>query len=302
MKRAAVIATAGLAVGGALGAFYQYVFGREPGVLSVILDRKGHHADYYEHRDSDAQRLRQDNSCLRFTTYSPEGLELRGFYYPCGEAPCGKIAFLVHGYRSEHAEAAGMYREYYRSRGFDLFCCDNRACGESGGQLVGYGVYESGDCLRWIDFLRRRFGSDIQIALHGFSMGGATVLLMSDRVPENVRFIVSDCGFSAMRALLKPRLGPLYWPLRLVNDFAAGYDFAAADVRPHLLRAKTPVLFIHGCEDRTVPTWMGRELYALCPTQKDCLFVENARHVESFHRAPEAYAEKLDGFIGRYFS
>ena len=103
-----------------------------------------------------------------------------------------------------------------------------------------------------------------------------------------------------MRALMEPRLGPLYWPLRLYNLAVEGYDFSDADVRPQLAGAKVPLLFIHGCEDRTVPTWMGRQLYELCPTEKDCLFVENARHVESFHRAPEEYAGKLDGFIERY--
>ena len=60
------------------------------------------------------------------------------------------------------------------------------------------------------------------------------------------------------------------------------------------------MLFFHGTEDRTVPFHMGEELYELCPTEKDCLFVPGARHVESMHVDPESYAEKLDGFIKRY--
>ena len=50
----------------------------------------------------------------------------------------------------------------------------------------------------------------------------------------------------------------------------------------------------------TFPFYMGEELYELCPTEKDCLFVPGARHVESMHVDPEGYAEKLDGFIKRY--
>ena len=45
---------------------------------------------------------------------------------------------------------------------------------------------------------------------------------------------------------------------------------------------------------------MGKELYELYPGAKDHLFVEGAHHVESMHRAPEAYAAKLDEFIGKY--
>ena len=71
-------------------------------------------------------------------------------------------------------------------------------------------------------------------------------------------------------------------------------------VRENLKRTDKPVLFFHGTEDRTVPFYMGEELYKLCPTEKDCLFVPGARHVESMHVDPEGYAEKLDGFIKRY--
>ena len=71
-------------------------------------------------------------------------------------------------------------------------------------------------------------------------------------------------------------------------------------MRPNLKNAKVPILFCHGSEDRTVPVGMGRQLYELCPTPKDILIVEGARHVESYHRSPAAYEEKLDEFISRY--
>ena len=163
-----------------------------------------------------------------------------------------------------------------------------------------YDYYESGDCLRWIDFLRRRFGGDIQIVLHGFSMGGAIVLKMSDRVPENVRFIVSDCGYVSGREVLAPRLGPLDIPLRPINRLVGGYDLTDTEVRSNLSRCVTPILFAHGMEDRTVPFPMGEELYSLCPSEKDSLFVPSARHIESCYLAPEAYEKKLDEFIARY--
>ena len=85
-----------------------------------------------------------------------------------------------------------------------------------------------------------------------------------------------------------------------MNRVISGYDMDDTDVRENLRHTDKPVLFFHGTEDRTVPFHMGEELYKLCPTEKDCLFVPGARHVESMHRAPEAYAAKLDEFIGKY--
>lgn len=281
------------------GELYRYVFCREGSpLLTPLLDKKGHAEDYYLHRDGTAAVLRTLPR-EEFTLLSSRGKMLRGFYYPGGGA--GKrIAFLVHGYRSEHAETAGMYRDYYSSRGFDLFCCDHEAHGESEGRFIGFGVYEPEDCLNWIRVLLERFGPDVKIVLHGFSMGAATVMEMAPRCPDNVRFIVEDSGFCDAQSQLRGQLGPLYPPLRALHRLFAGLDLRRADVRPALDRSRVPILFVHGQEDRTVPFENGPLLYEGYGGEKDCLFVPGARHVESMHAAPEAYARKLDAFMEKY--
>ena len=302
MKKLPVIAAASaLSLSCLTYELYRYVFrrGGSP-LLNPILDSKGHERDFYAHRDSAAARLRglpQERLEIR----SVRGETLRGFYFP-GAGGGKRIAFLVHGYRSEHADAAGMYYDYYVSRGFDLFCCDNTAAGESGGRAIGFDLYESEDCLRWLSYLRRRFGDDVQIILHGFSMGGATVLQMSSRCPENVRFLVADSAYMDASALLKAKLGPLYSLMRGLNRIIEGYDLAATDVRASLQAARVPILFVHGLEDRTVPPAHAEQLYLLYSGEKDCLFVPEARHVENMHAAPEAYEAKLDRFIEKYIS
>ena len=217
------------------GELYRHVFCREGSpLLSPLMNGKSHKPDYYAHRDGDAEKLRR-LPCQRFELRSGRGALLRGYYYP-GGGEGKRIAFRVHGYRSEHAETAGMYYETYRSRGFDLFCCDHEAHGESEGRFIGFAAFEDGDCLRWIDFLRRHFGDDVQI-----------------------------------------------------------------DARPALTKARIPILFVHGREDPMVPFRNAPALYESYGGAKDCLFVDGARHVECMHVAPEAYAEKLDGLIRKYF-
>ena len=299
MKKKTLVLTASAAAV-LTGELYRYVFCRSGSPLfNLFSDNKNHVRDFTLYRDGAAERLRtapQERMCIR----SDRGEELCGFYLPCGEKPSGKIAFLVHGYRSDHAEAAGMFMDYYHSRGFDLFCCDHTASGESGGKLIGYDVYESQDCLKWLSYLTGRFGENVQIVLQGFSMGGATVLKMSDRVPENVRFIVSDSGFMNVGSLLSKRLYFMVQPLRAINRLTAGYSLKDTDVRPNLARCHTPVLFVHGMEDHTVPADVGQALYSFCPAEKDHLWVPEARHVESMYVAPEEYAAKLDSFIEKY--
>ena len=283
------------------GELYRHVFCREGSpLLSPLMNGKSHRPDYYAHRDGDAEKLRR-LPCQRFELRSGRGALLRGYYYP-GGGEGKRIAFLVHGYRSEHAETAGMYYETYRSRGFDLFCCDHEAHGESEGRFIGFAAFEDGDCLRWIDFLRRHFGDDVQILLHGFSMGACTVLKMADRCPENVKAIVEDSGFRDAPEQLRGMLGPFYPPLRLLHRLIAGVDLREGDARPALTKARIPILFVHGREDPMVPFRNAPALYESYGGEKDCLFVDGARHVECMHVAPEAYAEKLDRLIRKYFA
>ena len=293
-----------LALAGAAAGFveelYRYTFCREGSrLLAPFLDKKGHEPAYYAARDSAAEALRR-RPRERMELRSARGEKLVGYYYPAsGEGK--RIAFIVHGYRSEHAETAGLYEPYYASHGFDLFCCDHTAHGESEGRLIGFDAYEWEDCLQWLELLRRRFGEDVQIVLHGFSMGAATVMKMSAHCPKQVKFIVEDCGYASAAGQLRASLGPLYPLMRFLNRCIARYDLSDTDVRESLSRARLPILFVHGREDRTVPFSNGETLYAMYPGAKDCLFVEGARHVESMYVDPAGDESKLNTFTKQYF-
>ena len=283
------------------GELYRYTFRREGSrLLSPLLDKKGHEEAYYLRRDAAAEALRHQ-SRTKLQIRSARGELLTGYYYPAG-AKGKRIAFIIHGYRSEHAETAGMYYDYYASRGFDLFCCDHTAHGESEGRQIGFDYFESADCLLWIDELCRRFGSDTQMILHGFSMGAATVLKMSSQCPSQVKMIVADCGYTSGETQLKSSLGPMYPIMRGLNRIIAGYDLRDTDVRPSLRQSHLPILFVHGKKDRSVAFSNGETLYDMYPGPKDCLFVDDARHVECMYVDPKGYESKLDAFIHQYLS
>ncbi len=302
MKRWYLLPAAAVGAASVLTAeLYRYTFCRKGSrLLAPFLDKKGHEPDYYLRRDAAAQRLRERKS-ERMEISSARGEKLRGWYFPLG-GEGKRIAFLIHGYRSEHAEAAGLYLDYYASRGFDLFCCDHTAHGESEGRLIGFDVYECEDCLRWVDTLIRRFGPDTRLVLHGFSMGAATVMKMSSRCPEQVRFLVADCGYVSAEEQLRASFGRFYGVMCALNRRLAGYDLSETDVRPSLMASDKPILFVHGRDDTSVPFFNGAQLYKLYQGPKDCLFVDGARHVESMYVAPALYARKLDGMSKAYLA
>lgn len=299
LKTALVLPAAGAAL--FTEELYRYLFCRNSSALfTKLFDTKGHEEAYYVWRDERAARQRAARQQV-FTMKLGKGEERKGFYFPNG-ADGKKIAFVVHGYRSEHAETAGVCLDYYRSRGIDVFCCDHVASGESQGRFIGFDVLETRDCLRWVDFLVEHFGADTQIILHGFSMGAATVLQMSSHCPENVKFIVEDSGFISARAALRHQIGPMYQPMRVLNRAIAGYDLDDSDVTESLAKATLPILFVHGRDDMLVPFENGPALYERYQGEKDCFFPENTRHIESMYTCPEEYARKLDGFAARFLT
>lgn len=278
---------------------YRYLFCRNSSKLfEKLFDSKGHEPAYYLFRDEKKAQLEAAEQEV-FTIRSHCGKNLKGFYFPNGSQ--GKtIAFCIHGYRSEHADTGGICYDYYKSRNIDFFCCDHTAHGQSEGQFIGFDVFESEDCLLWIDFLKEKFGDDVEIILHGFSMGAATVMQMSGRCPSNVKFIVEDSGFLNAHAALDHQVGPLYFPLRLINRVIAGYDLNRSDVTDSLSKSNIPILFVHGTDDKLVPYENGPTLYALYQGPKDCFFPEKTRHIESMYTSSEAYSAKLDQFIQAY--
>ena len=280
---------------------YAYVFLRRSSkLIAAALDRRGHAQDYYTARDTAAAVMRE-RAQQRWTIRSDRGEPLQGYYFPGGGVG-RRVAFVVHGYRSEHADTAGRYYDFYARRGFDLFCCDHTAHGASGGDNIGFSVLETEDCLKWLDELIRRLGPEVQIVLHGFSMGAATVLRMSDRLPEQVKLVIEDSGFASAEGQLKGQLGPLYPLMRRLNRLAAGYDLRDGDTAPALARATVPILFIHGTEDRTVPYENGPVLYEFYAGPKASLLVRGAKHIESYHVAPEEYGIAVDGMIDAYIN
>lgn len=240
---------------------------------------------------------------------SADGLMLKGWFLPAKTAN-RRFVICVHGYHCNGPdEFSHMVPFYHDELDYNYFIPDDRAHGRSEGKYIGFGALDHKDILRWVDYLINRFGKDIEIILHGISMGAATVMLAnSANPPEQVKIIIEDCGFTnayeefsnTVKDMFKFNFTPLVSLMSLFCKIKAGYHFKEADCLGKLKQAKNPILFIHGGADTFVPTQMGRRLYEACPVPKDILIVEGAVHAYSYYDAPEAYQEKVKSFIRKY--
>ena len=238
---------------------------------------------------------------------SRDGLKLHAYFYPADESkvvPGEKPKFVVgiHGYRSYSRPEFGPYVDFYRSLGFNILLPDDRAHAPSEGDYIGFGVLDRLDCVDWTKYVVDRFGEDIDIMLHGVSMGAATVVSASGEpdLPGQVMGVVSDCGFSSARDILHFQLKQMHAPadylLPRIEKLAikkAGFNFHEHTAVEQVKNSKVPMLFVQGALDDMVPAYMAQELYDACPTEKRLMIVDEAAHGESVAFAPDEYFKNI---------
>ncbi len=236
---------------------------------------------------------------------SEDGLQLHATYFPYGDRR--KIVICFHGYTSQGMSDYVGLSDYYRRQGFSMLLVDERAHGDSEGEYIGFGCLDRIDALMWIDWVLQQCGEETQILLHGTSMGGATVLMSSGlALPEQVKGIISDCGFTSAKEVFTHVLHSMYhlpaFPMiqiaSLVNKKKAGYGLDECNAAKEVQKAEVPILLIHGDADTFVPCSMCEKIYENCASDKKMLIVKGAAHAESYYKDMEAYENALDDFIG----
>ena len=221
--------------------------------------------------------------------------------------PTRRTAVLVHGYTDCHVRMMQLARMYADSLSANVLVPDLHSAGLSGGQHVRMGWLDRLDVEKWVRQLPRFVGDSVQTVIHGVSMGAATTLMVSGDadVPAFVRAYVDDCGYTSVDAQftkeLKERFGLPRWPLipaaSALCRMRYGWTFAEASALEQVRKATRPVLFIHGSADDFVPTRMGRELFAACPTRSGLWIAPDAPHARSYKLHPQEYRLRVERFL-----
>lgn len=234
---------------------------------------------------------------------SHDGLKLYGKYYECD--PHAPMELMFHGYRgnAERDLCGGVQRAF--ALGHNALIVDQRASCHSDGNIISFGVNEHKDCLRWLDFVIREFGPEVQVILTGISMGATTVLLAAGTdLPKNVIGVLADCGYTSAREIIQVvcrymKLPPkLSYPfVRLAARMFGHFDLEAADATKALKNCRVPVIFFHGESDRFVPCYMSRANYDACPSRKRLVTTPGAGHGLCYIIDPEGYLKEAGEFF-----
>lgn len=289
-----------------------YFYGRTMKRQKVDLERtiKMAGTDWSQYKEILAQRkafmLKQPHEDVVQSSF--DGLKLHATYFPAITEEVGKkkVVICFHGYTSKGLVDFTGLTDYYFRHGYAMLHPDARAHGDSEGDYIGFGCLDRKDALGWIKWVIEKNGTDVEIILHGISMGGATVLMANGlQLPPQVKGMISDCGFTSPKEVFTHVLKTMYhlpaFPIipmaDMVNKKLAGYGMDECNAKREVAKAKVPILFIHGSKDTFVPVSMCDELYSCCVSPKKKLIVEGAAHGESYFKDMKAYEKALDDFI-----
>lgn len=266
---------------------------------------KTSYAKYYENIVI-GDKFLKENPSQSVEIESFDGLKLRGIWVPAENAK-GTI-LLAHGYRSSKMVDFSLAFAMYHAIGMNILLPDQRSHGRSEGRYITFGVKESRDMQSWIAYHNQTFGK-MPLILSGLSMGASTMLYLADEdLPDNVKGIIADCGFTSPREIIKTVFhrvihlpaAPTLFVADLFARLFAGFSLTEKDTRKTLQNSKLPVLMVHGVEDGFVPCEMTKQGYDACNGEKELLLVENADHGVSFLVDKPRYTKIVLAFLEKY--
>ncbi len=153
--------------------------------------------------------------------------------------------------------------------GLNVFSFDYRGYGRSTGIPTVGGLIE--DAIAAAEEHERVRPRELPSILFGYSLGGAVALQLSHRW----RFdgLVLQSTFTTLREMARHRFPgtPMH--------YIAGDEFDSLEA---IRRVVLPTVVVHGSDDTTVPTWMGRKLFEGCRHDRELVLVDGGAHTNLF--------------------
>lgn len=220
-----------------------------------------------------------------------------------------RTAVVVHGYTDNAVAMLFLGYMYHHDLGLNVLLPDLHGHGKSEGREAQMGWKERHDVRRWVDVADELFRDSTgasSIVVHGVSMGGATTMaLAGDETPDAVKCFVDDCGFSSawgeMATQLDQQFGlpefPLMYGASLLCKLKYGWWFGEASALRQVRKCRKPMLFIHGSDDRFVPTAMVYDLYRAKPAPKWLYVAPGSRHAMSYHDHKAEYTARVKALL-----
>ena len=200
-----------------------------------------------------------------------------------GQAP---VLLYLHGSRWNVTSSAFRARRM-QELGFSVLALDYRGFGKSDpGPLSEAVAYE--DARAAWDWLALKY-PDRPRYIFGHSLGGAIAIDLASQVPDEAGTMVEG-AFTSIPDLV----GSFKWGWLPVGPFITQRFDAARKVA----RIGSPLLVVHGTEDRLINPALGRKLFEAAKGPKEFVLVEGGSHHNTNSLGQSRYREAIAQLFG----
>ncbi|MDZ4766769.1 MAG: alpha/beta fold hydrolase [Chloroflexota bacterium] len=246
---------------------------------------------------------------------APDGIQLVGWFIPPplttanGTPSDGTALLYLHGFggnrQSMLFQAAVLYRQ-----GYGALLIDQRAHGESGGELSTLGYLEMGDASIMIDFLLNEPSvNPKKIGILGESMGAVVALLSASHRANDVRAVIAQSPYASVEGAIdqatRRNAGIVALTLvplaRMAIQTEIGVDPAAINPLEQIYWiSPRGLLLMHGDLDPVVAPINSQQLYDAARTPRELVFFANGGHGGLIEDDPALWARRVTAFLARY--
>jgi len=229
-----------------------------------------------------------------FLTYpSHNGKKLYAILFQTEQQPKG-IVVHFHG-NFGNVSNHFLESQFLTKYGFDVLVFDYQGFGGSEGQPTPQRTVEDGLTTVRLAQTRNRNPKG-GVVVFGQSLGAAVAAVVTAKEPL-VKAVVLEAGFTSYRSMARVVMKRSFflWPLYPIYPFFLTTHFDANNFVAKI--SPRPVLFIHGTQDRIVPTFMSHQLYEKAKDPKQLWLIDGADHLECRRKEGVVYEKRVADFF-----
>ena len=211
---------------------------------------------------------------------------LDGWWIPA--EPGAKALLYLHG-NGDNIGANAEHAVRLHSLGLSVLILDYRGYGRSTGGFPSEAKVYADAETAWKYLVEQRGFRPDHIFIYGHSLGGAVAIELATHHPDAAGLIV-ESSFTSIADMGRQLPMFRFLPLALL----VRERFQSISKVGSL---KTPVLFLHGTSDQTVPYQMSQQLYAAAREPKQLVLIPGGHHADCATVGGALYTDAVQGFV-----